>query len=429
MNRVVVTAVSVMSPIGSGFDRFSDALKKGVRGGNRIRAFDPSGFPTQIAAETDEDFSALKARLQDAPVATDLDVSEDRKSAFGLSAGLACFEAAGRPEGPLGIYLGTGLSSATQRELEIDLLPFVGENGNFDFERFGADFAGLNSPSPTRHLTKEVHRVLFGMIGRSGPSYSNFAACAASSQAIGRAFRHIRAGRLERAIAGGMDSMVHPFGMISFMRLGALSTRNETPQNASRPFDKEREGFLLAEGGAALMLESLGSAQRRGAPILAEITGYGTSIDAHMVTAPHPEGLGAAKAMERALADAALPASAVDYVNAHGTGTPLNDSTESAALRRVFSHLETMPHVSSTKSMTGHLVAAAGALETVACLAALRGGFVPPSVNIETLDPVCNVPVYAASEGMETSLDVVMNNSFGFGGQNSVLILKRYTQD
>ncbi|MEO1273664.1 MAG: beta-ketoacyl-[acyl-carrier-protein] synthase family protein, partial [Myxococcota bacterium] len=261
-----------------------------------------------------------------------------------------------------------------------------------------------------------------------GPTTANFSACAASLQAIGRAFRDIQAGRVRRALAGGMDAMTHPFGMISFMRLGALSTRNDAPQQASRPFDKDRDGFVLGEGGAMVLLESLEAARARGATVLAEVVGYGTSIDAHMVTAPHPEGKGAQLAMARALRDAQLDKGAVDYINAHGTATSLNDSTESKAIRSLWGAVEPPP-VSSTKSMTGHLIAAAGVLEMVACVVALRDGVLPPSINITAQDPACDVPVVNADKGVEADVRIAMTNSFGFGGQNGVLIVKRWDED
>lgn len=330
-------------------------------------------------------------------------------------------------EGPTAVHLGTGLSSASVRELEADLVPYTGGDGSFDDRAYGAQCLTGASTSPWRHLTDEANRLIFTALNVSGPTSSSFAACAASTHAIGRAYRDVAAGRVDRAVAGGMDSMVHPFGMISFMRLGALSTSNEDPATASRPFDKDRDGFLLGEGGVLLVLETPEAAAARGATPLVEVLGYGTSMDAHAVTAPHPEGRGAYLAMDRALRDAGIDASRVGYVNAHGTGTPLNDGTESRAVRDLWNAKGAAPPpISSTKSMTGHLIAAAGALEAVACVAALDRGFLPPSINIRTLDPLCDVPVVDAASAPDADLRVAMTNSFGFGGQNGSLILSRW---
>jgi 3-oxoacyl-[acyl-carrier-protein] synthase II len=409
------------------------SLREGVSAGGPVTLYDASAFPTRVAAEVkgfDEAQTLGEAtRRAVGELGYVGELAQDRKTALGLAAALDLDAVAGVDwaERPCALHLGTGLSSATTEELEADLLPFVDARGGFDAAAYGASALSRPSPSPWRHLTDEANRLITRTLNLSGPSSSNFAACAASTQAIGRAVRDIQAGRVERAIAGGMDSMIHPFGMISFMRLGALTTRNDVPARASRPFDKERDGFLIGEGAVVLLLERLELAQARGATILAELVGYGTSLDAHNITAPHPEGLGAALAMARALRDAGLHARDIQYINAHGTGTPLNDSTESRAIARVWGEAgAALPPVSSTKSMTGHLIAAAGVLETAACVAALQGGFLPPSINIEHLDPACAVPVVDAPRGVEADLRCVMNNSFGFGGQNASLVLTRW---
>ena len=433
--RVVITAAGVVSPIGTGLERFSEALRGGVSGGGPITLFDSSGFPTQIACEVDgfdpqAPFATLMERVP--ALHTAVMPRQDRKTAFGLAAALGCVEQSGiAPEAltgePCALHVGTGLSSVTVEQLEADMMPFLDERGRYDQAAFGEHALWRPSPSPWRHITSEANRLIVAALGIEGPTTSNFSACAASLQAVGRAYRDIQAGRVRRALAGGMDSMAHPFGMISFIRLGALSTANDDPKRASRPFDKERDGFVLGEGGAMVMLESLEAARERGATILAEVLGYGTSIDAYMVTAPHPEGHGARLAIQRAVRDAGVALGEVDYVNAHGTATPLNDSTESRAIGSVWREagLEAPP-VSSTKSMTGHLIAAAGVLEAVACVAALRGGFLPPSINITEQDPECDVPVVNASAGVDADVRIAMTNSFGFGGQNGVMLFKRW---
>lgn len=430
MKRVVVSAISVLSPIARGYDSFAEALMDGVSGGKQVSLFDASSFPTTIAAEV-PDFEASepfrRSKERGKTLAYAGDPSEDRKTALGLAAALDLVDLVGENVlSSCALHLGTGLSSATTRELEEDLLPYVGERGSFDRVVYNQNIARENTSSPWRHLTDEANRLIVQACGIQGASSSNFAACAASTQAIGRAFRDIQAGRTRCAIAGGMDSMIHPFGMISFMRLGALTTSNDRPEKASKPFDKNRDGFLIGEGAVMILLEELEHAQERGANILAELVGYGTSMDAYAVTAPHPEGKGALLAMRRALRDASLCASDMDYINAHGTGTALNDSTESRAIVALYEGEDEIPPVSSTKSMTGHLVAAAGALEFAACVAAVDKGFLPPSINIEELDPACQIPIVQSDRGQKTTLRYVMNNNFGFGGQNASLILRRW---
>ncbi len=434
MRRVVITAASVVGPTARGYQAFAQALREGRSGGGPVTLFDASAFPTRIAAEV-KDFdeqAPFEAIASAAPGLNDTGMRrEDRKTALGLAAALDLKQAAGVDDWaslPCAVHLGTGLSSASVSELEADLLPFIDGRGNFDPQAYGKVALQTGSPSPWRHLTTEVNRLIMSAWGLRGPSTTNFAACAASTQAIGRAYRDVQAGRAERAIAGGMDSMIHPFGMISFMRLGALTTRNDSPLTASRPFDKHRDGFLIAEGAAMVLVESLEVAQARGAHILAEIIGYGTSLDAHAITAPHPQGRGAQFAMSRALKDAHIEAQQVGYINAHGTGTALNDGTESGAICAVWRErgLEPPP-VSSTKSMTGHLIAAAGAIEAVACVAALEGSFLPPTINLQEQDPACEIDAVADGQGRPVEdLDVVMNNSFGFGGQNAALLLRRW---
>ena len=434
MKRVVITAVSVIGPIARGYEAFVEALRGGRSGGGQVTLFDASAFPTHVAAEVkDFDEAAPLAALagRGHKVSYLGAPSEDRKTALGLAAILDLVDGAEIDD--LGgrrcaLHLGTGLSSASVRELEVDLLPFIDARGGFDGAAYGRAMASAPSPSPWRHLTTEVNRLAASALGIRGPSSTNFAACAASTQAIGRAFRDVQAGRVDRAIAGGMDSMIHPFGMISFMRLGALTTRNDTPERASRPFDRDRDGFLIGEGAAMVLLESLDSARARGARILGEVLGYGTSMDAHAATAPHPEGRGARMAMSRAISDAGIAYEEIDYINTHGTGTPLNDSTESKAIAALWATAGAgePPPVSSTKSMTGHLIAAAGAIEAVACVAALERSFLPPTINIEDQDPECALDVVSADCGRPSEVRFAMNNSFGFGGQNAALVLARW---
>jgi len=262
-----------------------------------------------------------------------------------------------------------------------------------------------------------------GQTGATGPSAVHFSACAAGGQAIGQALRWVRRGGADVVLCGGMDSMIHPFGVASFMLLGALTTDPGPPAGANRPFHRDRGGFLIGEGAAMLVVEEYEHAKARGAQIHAEVVGYGSSIDAHNVTAPHPEGLGARLAIERCLRDARVAADDVGYVNAHGTGTELNDPIESGAIRAALGARGPTVPVSSTKAAHGHLVAAAGALEACVSLIALREQVLPPTLNLDDPDPACalnHVPI----EARPARIDVALSNSFGFGGQNAVIALR-----
>jgi 3-oxoacyl-[acyl-carrier-protein] synthase II len=258
-----------------------------------------------------------------------------------------------------------------------------------------------------------------------GPSLNCLTACAASTQAIGEATEIIRHGDAEVMISGGAHSMIHPFGVTGFNRLTALSTFNANPRQSCRPFDATRGGFVLGEGSGIVILEALEHAQNRGAKILAEIVGYGSSCDAFAVTDQHPEGRGAMVAIQQALNDAHMAPQDIHYINAHGTGTKVNDSTETLAIKGVFgAHAKNVP-ISSIKSMMGHLIAAAGSVELITCILAIRDGIIPPTANYATPDPECDLD-YVPNVARKTRVDVAMSNSFGFGGQNDTLIVKRF---
>ena len=258
-----------------------------------------------------------------------------------------------------------------------------------------------------------------------GPQVNCLTACAASSQAIGEATEIIRRGDADVMISGGAHSMIHPFGITGFNLLTALSTRNDEPTQASRPFDLHRDGFVLGEGSGMVVLESLDHARGRGAHIFGEILGYGATADAYRVTDIHPEGRGAIRCMRMAIADAGIDPSQVDYVNAHGTSTTVNDRVESLACREVFGERALETPVSSTKSMMGHLIAAAGATEAIVCLMAIRDNLLPPTINYENPDPDCDLD-YIANQARPQRCEIALNNSFGFGGQNITLALGRF---
>jgi 3-oxoacyl-[acyl-carrier-protein] synthase II len=264
-------------------------------------------------------------------------------------------------------------------------------------------------------------------LGVRGPNFCTMSACSSGSDAIGVAYELIKHGDADTMIAGGAESIINPLGMTAFNALKALSTRNDAPQKASRPFDKDRDGFVMSEGAAILILESLEHALSRGANILAEITGYGATSDAFHVTQPQEDGTGAAKAMQNALKKAGIPPTDIDYINAHGTSTPLNDAMETRAIKTVFGEYAYKVPISSTKSMTGHLIGCAGAIEPSICIMTILKGIIPPTTNYENPDPACDldyVPNTARPAGVTTAL----TNSFGFGGHNSVLILRKYAE-
>jgi 3-oxoacyl-[acyl-carrier-protein] synthase II len=263
------------------------------------------------------------------------------------------------------------------------------------------------------------------MFNAQGPNANCLTACAASSQAVGEATEIIRRGEADVMLSGGTHSMIHPFGVTGFNLLTALSTNNDNPTGASRPFDRLRDGFVLGEGGAMVVLEELEFARKRGAHILGEVIGYGSTADAYRITDIHPEGRGAIGCMRMALQDAGLNPEQIHYVNAHGTSTTVNDKVETRACREVFGERAGDTPISSTKSMMGHLIAAAGATELIVCLMAIRDSVVPPTINYENPDPLCDLD-YIPNEARDTNVEFALNNSFGFGGQNITLIASKF---
>jgi 3-oxoacyl-[acyl-carrier-protein] synthase II len=263
------------------------------------------------------------------------------------------------------------------------------------------------------------------VVGALRPNVSCLTACAASAQAIGEAVEIIRRGSADVMLSGGVHSMIHPFGMTGFILLTAMSTRNDEPWRASRPFDRERDGFVIGEGGGMLVLEELEHARKRGATIFGEVAGHASTADAFRLTDSRDDGRGAVVAMRLALEDAELDPERVDYINAHGTSTKVNDSVETLAIKRTLGERAYKIPVSSTKSMTGHLIAAGGAVEAIVCLLAIRDGVVPPTINLEYPDPDCDLD-YVPNAARDLKLDVALSNSFGFGGQNTALVLRRF---
>jgi 3-oxoacyl-[acyl-carrier-protein] synthase II len=400
-------------------------LKEGRSGVGYTSIFDASTFPTQISAEV--------KNWDVAHIGEDLAVwkNRGRHTCFAAGAARQAIDSSGVLESRLdpdrfGVYLGSGEGSQDFFSFA-DMMAAALETGEFNLPRFIQ--RGLEMLNPVAELEQEPNMPaghLAAMFDARGPNLNCLTACAASSQAVGEATEIIRRGDADVMLSGGTHSMIHPLGVTGFSLLTALSQRNDEPTRASRPFDRLRDGFVIGEGAAMVVLEDLERARRRGAPIYGEIVGYGATADAYRITDIHPQGRGAIACMRLALQDAALDPSAVHYVNAHGTSTAVNDRVETLACKEVFGHDAYQVPVSSTKSMMGHLIAAAGVTELIVCMMAIRDRVLPPTINYENPDPDCDLD-YVPNQAREACCDVALNNSFGFGGQNITLIVRRFT--
>jgi 3-oxoacyl-[acyl-carrier-protein] synthase II len=422
--RVVITGMGVITPLGDSVPALFRAQVEGRSGVGPITRFAAGTFPTHIAAEV-RDFDLARYVADPRPWADAWLNSQFAAAAARLAlddAGLLDDERVDRRR--FGLYLGVG-----EGKHDFDALlgaitrAYRPERNDLD----GAAFAesALATMRPGREWEQELHTGpahLAEQFRLDGPNLSCLTACAAGSQAVGEAMELIRAGEADVMLAGGSHSMVHLFGLTGFSLLTTLSRRNDEPARASRPFDLRRDGFVIGEGAGLLVLEELEHARRRGADIRAELTGYGGTADAFRVTDSHPEGRGAIACMKAALADAGLAPDEVGYVNAHGTSTQLNDRVETRAIKEVFGAGAYRLPVSSSKSMLGHLIAAAGAVELVICVEAIRQGVLPPTINYETPDPECDLD-YVPNVAREKRVRHVLSNSFGFGGQNVSLIV------
>ncbi|HUU96904.1 MAG TPA: beta-ketoacyl-[acyl-carrier-protein] synthase family protein [Phycisphaerae bacterium] len=424
--RVVITGMGWVTPLGVGLEAAWRRLLAGDRGMAPTTIFDARTYPTQFAAEV-KDFelkSFLGERYEDHKHAS-------RNTGFALAAAEMAWQDAGL-NGPLGVdptmvgvYLGGG-------------------EGPIDFENFvAAAIAGWNPESrqldtvkwaevacerldAVREFEQDPNRAAGHIAYRfnaHGPNFNTLTACAASTQALGEAAALIRHGDADAMISGGAHSMIHPLGVTGFNRLTALSTRNDSIESASRPFDRTRDGFVLGEGAGILILEEYENARRRGARIRGEILGYGTTADAFRVTDMHEEGRGPIAAMQGALDDAHVKPEEIDYISAHGTGTEENDKTESLAIQVVFGDHAWRVPISSIKSMLGHLIAGAGAVELITCVLAIRDGIVPPTINYQHPDPNCPLD-YVPNQARKVPVRTALSNSFGFGGQNNTLIVR-----
>ena len=433
MNRVFVTGMGVACPLGVDLDTVAAAQAAGLSGAGPLSAaFETEGFPVRAACRVPDWDPVARLGPEGAPLLG----SDDRKGEFGLyAAAEALRDAFGsdaearavitRAPTRVGVHTASGLVSSLPEEGERDVLACLKEDGSFDYRASFADLGAANARR-ARHFTDRVNQLLQHRYGYRGPALVNHGACAASAVAIGTAARWIRQGRLDIAIAGGFESMVHPFGVLSFQLLGALSERQDGALSAiSRPFDRTRDGFVIGEGGAMLVLESEAHARARGAHVHGVIAGLGASMDSYRTTAPAPNGRGAAQAMRAALDEARLSPSDIDWVNAHGTGTPLNDAAETAAIKTVFGGRDLAPPVTSSKSAIGHIVAAAGATEAVLSLLALRDRILPPTLNLNTPDPDCDLDYVPLTTRPAPQLQRLISNSFGFGGVNGCLVIER----
>jgi 3-oxoacyl-[acyl-carrier-protein] synthase II len=417
--RVVVTGMGVVNPLGHDVATMWSSLLSGKSGVGPITIFDASGYPTTIAAEV-KDWNVSKV---------DEDLAywgkRGRHTRFAVGAAKQAISQSGILDSTLdrkriGVYLGAGEGNQNFASF-ISMIAAGLHQGPFDMNAFFA--RGLQIMDSATEMEQEPNMPAAHLADRfdaQGPNSNCLTACAASSQAVGEATELIRCGEADAMIAGGCHSMIHPFGLTGFSLLTTLSERNSEPTKASRPFDRDRDGFVLGEGAAIVILEEYEHARRRGAAIHGEILGYGSTADAYRITDIHPEGRGAIGCMRHAIADAKLNLDEIGYINAHGTSTAVNDRTETLACKGVFGDLAKRTPISSTKSMMGHLIAAAGATEMIVCLLAIRDGMLPPTINQETPDPDCDLD-YIPNIARPSKIKAALNNSFGFGGQNVTL--------
>jgi 3-oxoacyl-[acyl-carrier-protein] synthase II len=411
--RVVVTGLGAITPVGNDIATTWRSLLDGVPGAAPITKFDAAKFPVRFAAEV-KGFDALQ--YMDRKEAK----RADQYTQYAVAAALQAMKDAGFADGTgydpdrTGVILGSGIGGLKSFEEQHDVYRERGPDkiSPFFIPMFIADIAA---------------GIVSMRFNAKGPNYATVSACATSAHAIGDAFRTIQYGDADVVITGGAEATVTPMAIGGFANMKALSERNESPATASRPFDATRDGFVMGEGAAVVILEELEHARRRGARIYAEIVGYGATGDAYHLTAPAPEGEGAQRAMKRAMADAGVGPADVQYVNAHGTSTPANDMNETKAIKAVFGDRAADLNVSSTKSMTGHMLGAAGAVEFVVCTFAVRDDIVPPTINYENPDPELDLN-YTPNASVERPVEVALSNSFGFGGHNVSLAVRKYRE-
>ena len=410
-HRVVITGIGAVTPIGNSIEEYLLGLQKGTNGVSDITLFDANLHPCKFAAEVKnlqlENFIEPKESKR-----------WDRFSQFGVIAAKQAFDDSGleineNNASRVGVIIGSGVGGLLTMETQAQTLSHKGP------KRVSPFTVPMMIPNMASGLAAIA-------LGAKGPSSSVSTACAAGSNAIGDSFRLLQLGKADAMICGGAEASITPLGVAGFASAKALSFRNDSPQTASRPFDAERDGFVIGEGSGILILETLEHAKNRGARIYAEIVGYGTTCDAHHITSPSPGGSGGAAAIKLALHDASLEIDKVDYINAHGTSTSANDSNETSAIKSIFKDRSYLIPVSSTKSMTGHLLGGSGGIEAVACVLSLTHNFIPPTINYVNRDPDCDLD-YVPNNARDAQIRVALSNSFGFGGHNVCLAFSKLT--
>jgi 3-oxoacyl-[acyl-carrier-protein] synthase II len=409
--RVVITGLGVVTPLGHEVGSFWNSLLAGQCGVDRISGFDPSAFDTQIAAEV-KNFDPTPAFPSPKEVRR-----TDRYSQFGIHAAWQALkdsgldlEKADRDE--IGVFIGSGIGGLRTTSEQLKIL----------LERGPGRLSPFMIPMLISNMASGLVSMFYNL---RGPNFATCSACATANHAIGEAWRTVKMGDAKVMFAGGAEATIVPIGIGGFCAMRAMSTRNNEPKRASRPFDKERDGFVMGEGAGAMVLEELEHAKARGARIYAELVGYGNTADAHHVTAPSPGGEGAARCMQMALRNAGLKPEEISYINAHGPATPSGDIAETKAIKTVFGDHARKLAVSSTKGATGHMLGAAGVVEMVICIKAIETNAVPPTINYEFPDPECDLD-YVPNTARQMQVNAVVNNSFGFGGHNASIVAKKF---
>lgn len=411
MERVVITGIGVVNAIGNTKEEYWDALGEGKNGIGPLTSFDATDYRTQIAAEV-KDFQA--------------ELYLDKKTVsrfpafiqYALAASMMAHKDSGLDLSTIdpyraGVQIGSGVGG----------IGFLEENAEILLEKGPKRVSPFLVPFMIINMAAGQVSIHFNL---KGPNSSSVTACATSNHSIGESLRLIQHGYADVMFTGGTESAMTPLAFAGFCQMRAMSERNDEPERASRPFNKDRDGFVMGEGGGILILESLTHAKKRGANIYAEIVGFGMTSDAHDMVSPPDNGEGAAKAMEFALNDAKLPTDSVDYINTHGTSTPIGDIAETNAIKSLFGAKAYQIPVSSTKSMIGHLLGAAGAVELIGCIGGMEKGFIPPTINYEVPDEECDLD-YVPNESRDVQIEVVLSNAFGFGGHNTSIAVRKFT--